>query len=145
SKEKAETCMKNDRHGAQGAQSLAESPQSDHAERLTDIRRILILRRHCASMAESVDAADSKSAVGNNVRVRVSLEAPSSFDGRPIARRMPTAWLHGDASAHHQSPWLDIPRDTRRSDAKSDINCTAARSTSGLMTVSGLPRLLTSR
>src|SRR5690606_16433061 len=124
--------MKNDRHGAQGAQSLAESPQSDHAERLTDIRR-----RHCASMAESVDAADSKSAVGNNVRVRVSLEAPSSFDGRPIARRMPTAWLHGDASAHHQSPWLDIPRDTRRSDAKSDINCTAARSTSGLMTVSG--------
>lgn len=61
---------------AQGAQSLAETLQSDHERRLTTLNLIPILRRHCASMAESVDAADSKSAVGNNVRVRVSLEAP---------------------------------------------------------------------
>ena len=36
-------------------------------------------------MAESVDAADSKSAVGNNVRVRVSLEAPYFSDQKQLS------------------------------------------------------------
>ena len=42
---------------------------------LTDVQTISILPRH-ASVAELVDAADSKSAVGNNVGVRFSPEAP---------------------------------------------------------------------
>lgn len=42
---------------------------------LTDRQSLSIISRH-ASVAELVDAADSKSAVGNNVGVRFSPEAP---------------------------------------------------------------------
>ncbi len=73
--------------GAERAQMLSERRRAGHAKRLTTQPRIPILRRHCASMAESVDAADSKSAVGNNVRVRVSLGAPSQYQA--FAQRAP--------------------------------------------------------
>ena len=45
---------------------------------LTDVQSISILPRH-ASVAELVDAVDSKSTVGNNVGVRFSPEAPISL------------------------------------------------------------------
>src|SRR5690554_1711551 len=73
------------------AQILTEKKPADHEKQLTLPDKPHIISRH-ASVAELVDAADSKSAAGNSVGVRFSPEAPHTAPNQMIVRGFLFLW-----------------------------------------------------